>query len=41
MTANTHDNIPFKPLVEKIIDEHPKVQIGNINANNAYLSDEY
>ncbi len=26
-------------MVEKVIDEHPEVQIGNANADNAYSSD--
>ncbi len=38
--ANVHDSIPLVPLVDELRAETPKLQIGNLNADNGYQSPE-
>jgi transposase len=38
--ANTHDSIPLVPLVDELRSENPDIDIGNINADNGYQSQE-
>ncbi len=38
--ANTHDSKTLLPIIDKIIAEHPQTHIGNLNADNGYLSDD-
>ena len=38
--ANTHDSIPLVPLIDEIRSENPGIEIGNINADNGYQSQE-
>ncbi|MEX2758405.1 MAG: hypothetical protein Q6365_023720 [Candidatus Sigynarchaeota archaeon] len=38
--ATTHDSIPLVPLVDELLSENPGIEIGNINADNGYQSQE-
>jgi len=38
--ANTHDSIKLLPVLDKVVEEHPEIQIGNVNADNGYLNDD-